>query len=290
MMNTTELVAAFIRSRQIAGLSPATLDEYRYTLGPMADAIPGTPTTDAIEAWIADAPSPATARRRVKCLRAAFRWAAGRYGIADPTTHLPTPRHRPRAPQVLTTTEIRSLLNHARAHPWPDTYAMIALLLDTGIRRGELATLTTGAIDLDRLTVHGKTGWRQVPLSAATHHALLPITLPDPGAPVFRWRGQQITPHSVGQRVRRLMEAAGVAGSRIGPHTLRHTFATHYLRRGGDLRRLQLILGHASLQHTQLYLHLANDIFDGHAALSPLNGSTAPPPGAWNTHRRTEST
>jgi site-specific recombinase XerD len=149
--------------------------------------------------------------------------------------------------------------------------AILELLYSSGIRLGELVGLTLDAIDLEKglVRVHGKGGKeRLVPIGGPAREALrcylrcraalLASDVPDPDRRrLFLTRsGRPLSPSGVQDRVRRHV-AAATGGRRLGPHTLRHTFATHLLDAGADLNAVKELLGHASLSTTQIYTHVS---------------------------------
>ena len=156
---------------------------------------------------------------------------------------------------------------------------MLMTLYSTGVRRAELCRLKTSDIDSQRMVVHIRQGKgrrdRDVPLSPALLEELrgllaldeaedLPI--PGPG----RWLASRCA-HPRQDGLVRVPEAARAAGieKHISPHTLRHSYATHLLEAGADLRTIQVLLGHASLDHTTIYLHLSRRHMD--AVPNPLD-------------------
>ncbi|MCK0198067.1 tyrosine recombinase XerC [Ancylobacter sp. 6x-1] len=141
--------------------------------------------------------------------------------------------------------------------------AVIALLYGSGLRISEALSLTAGEVPLpgqgDQVTVTGKGGrMRMVPVlqqvleAVSEYRTLCPYQL-DPDAPLFRGaKGGPLSPRVVQQAVERMRGALGLPDSAT-PHALRHSFATHLLAGGGDLRSIQELLGHASLSTTQVY-------------------------------------
>lgn len=152
---------------------------------------------------------------------------------------------------------------------------MVVLCLDTGIRLGELANLRWTAVWPDSIRVTGKTGPRIVPVSRGARDMLTGLGDSDHiwvsrKGPMSLWAVQMV--------IRRLFIRAGLQGPKSGPHTLRHTFGTHYIANGGSLAHLQRIMGHVSIETTMIYVHLSADMLGpDHAEHSParrlLNGS-----------------
>lgn len=211
-----------------------------------------------------------TIARRASSLRRYFHWAHRRGLIpADPTVLLRSPRGDDRLPRVLQPAELRHLLPDVR--PKPDAsplelrdHAVLEILYGSGLRTAELAGLDVGDVDLagGRLLVLGKGAKeRIVPLSLAAM-AVLERWLDDgrdhlataatPADALFLNRaGKRLTPRDVARIVDRL------AANPTHPHALRHTFATHLLDGGADLRVIQTLLGHDDLTSTQRYTHVS---------------------------------
>jgi integrase/recombinase XerD len=177
---------------------------------------------------------------------------------------LPTPKRHRRLPTVLSPDEVCRLIAGAK-----NLYhrTLLLMLYGTGLRRSELLQLKVGDIDSQRMVVRverGKGGHgREVPLSPTLLAALReyyrwmrPQTYLFPGTK-DGWRTDRpLTSKVVWEAVRFAAHAAGI-DRRVSPHTLRHSYATHLLEAGADLRTIQVLLGHADLTHTTVYLHLS---------------------------------
>jgi integrase/recombinase XerD len=153
----------------------------------------------------------------------------------------PYPKGPRRLPAVLSQQEVTRLIDAASnlSHR-----AILMILYSTGVRRSELVRLKVGDIDSERMVIHIRQGKgrkdRDVPLTTkAVWHACQ-------GA----------------------VQRAGIP-KKISPHSLRHSYATHLLESGADLRTIQLLLGHADIKHTTVYLHLSQRHL--HAATNPLD-------------------
>jgi integrase/recombinase XerC len=142
--------------------------------------------------------------------------------------------------------------------------AVLEVLYGAGVRVAELAGLDVGDVDLREGSVRvlGKGGKeRIVPIGAKAVealHAYLGERAADEGALFRNPRGRRLTVRSLHRIVRARARAAGLPG-RVTPHTLRHSFATHLLDAGADLRLIQELLGHARLTTTQRYTHVSAD-------------------------------
>jgi integrase/recombinase XerC len=207
--------------------------------------------------------------RKAAALRRYFAWMA-RTGVVpvDPSRRLSAPRGEGRLPHVLKAEELEALFV-AGPDDGPVALrdrAVVELLYGSGLRVGELCGLRPSDIDLVRgqLLVWGKGAkQRQVPMSHASVEAVrawveagrASMVAPEtPADAVFlNRRGRRLTPRDV----RRILDAR--AASPTHPHALRHTFATHLLDGGADLRAVQELLGHEDLATTQLYTHVSKE-------------------------------
>ena len=213
--------------------------------------------------------------RALSAIRSLFRFAC-REGVlaANPAQPVRTPKVPKTLPRHLRPGEIENLLE-APSSDEPlgrRDRAMLELLYATGLRVSELVGLDWGAIDLSGrvLRVVGKGGKeRMVPFgrpALAALRAWLEVWEGVRGEggepedePVFlNHQGGRLTDRSVRRILDRYVEAAAIA-SGVHPHTLRHTFATHLLENGADLRAIQELLGHSSISTTQKYTHLEVD-------------------------------
>jgi integrase/recombinase XerD len=217
--------------------------------------------------------SPATIHRKAACLRSFYRHLR-REGVreSDPTASLTAPRRGQKLPQVLTRGEIERLLSQPRGTE-PVALrdrALLELMYACGLRASEAITLEIADVDLEDgvLRARGKgSKERVVPVGqSALKAARAYLERGRPGlvkarperALFVNFRGAGLTRQGLYKIVRRHAETAGLA-TRMSPHTLRHTFATHLLAGGCDLRSVQEMLGHADVATTQLYTHLSSE-------------------------------
>lgn len=241
--------AGFVRAR---GAAPATAD-------------PGL--LQAYLRGLGDAGlSARTQARRLSALRHFHRFLA-REGVRadDPTALLDSPRLPRSLPGLLSEAEVDALLAAAVARPGrPGLLARAALelLYATGLRVSELLGLPRSALtaDAEMLMVRGKGGKdRLVPLSAAAKEAAAGLVA---GSDKARWlfpgrdARQAMTRQGFALMLKSVALEAGLDPARVHPHALRHSFASHMLARGADLRSLQLLLGHADVATTQIYTHV----------------------------------
>ena len=201
------------------------------------------------------------------------------YLPANPFAKLKRPKVAEPLIEVLSDDEIVALVQAVNPNTFIGAriYAILLLLLDTGIRASELCTLTLEHTDLEHGTIKvmgkGKKE-RAVPFCAATKRALaryVSTFRPDTTCPnlFVNEDGEPLTYNALKLILLRLGRKANVP--RLHPHLLRHTFAVKYLMNGGDVMTLRLMLGHTTLQVTQLYLHLAEaHVQTQHAKFSPV--------------------
>ncbi len=221
-----------------------------------------------------------TTARRLSTLRQFFRFLyAERVRGDDPTAGLDSPRQGKRIPKYLSETEVESLMAAAKVRPGRDGLRLVALLeilYATGLRVSELVGLPLSALSRDgqMLVVRGKGDKeRMVPLSEPANDAIedyltvresfMPKRGPLSSASnaLFPSRSQDghLTRARMAQLLKEVAREAGLAPHRVSPHVLRHSFASHLLAHGADLRSLQQMLGHADIATTQIYTHVLDE-------------------------------
>jgi integrase/recombinase XerD len=215
--------------------------------------------------------APATLQRKIACLRSFYRHLRREQVIGhDPTSELRPPRSRARLPKVLSRDEVAQLLAQPRgtAPAALRDRALLETMYACGLRASEAISLELAELDLEAgiLRTRGKgSKERIVPIGSAAIKALKSYL--EKGRPplvglreephVFvNQRGGGLSRQGLYKIVQRHARTAGL-DHRMSPHTLRHTFATHLLAGGCDLRSLQEMLGHADIGTTQIYTHLS---------------------------------
>jgi integrase/recombinase XerC len=301
-------VAAFVRQLEVEKhASPHTLRAYgrdldqwiRFLLQAERDeASPATAdrlilnaTARDVRAWLAalharglDAASVA---RKLAAVRSLYRFLARRGAVRrNPAREVRAPRVARKLVTFLpgdeaqALVEARGLAGNARERD----VAILEMLYATGLRVSELAGLDMDAVDREARTVRvlGKGAKeRMVPYGLPAARALdayLARRGPSRGPVFVAHRGGRLSPRSVHTIVRRAVRAAGVT-RRVSPHTLRHTFATHLLDRGADLRMIQELLGHRRLSTTQRYTHVTTtQLLQAYKAAHPRARQSSPSP------------
>jgi integrase/recombinase XerD len=217
--------------------------------------------------------SPATLHRKAACLRSFYRHLRRENLLdSDPTAALSSPRRGRRLPEVLTRGEVQALLSSPKGSDPASLRdrALLEVMYACGLRASEVIGLDVGDVDMDEglLRARGKgSKERVVPVGRAAVAALrlylshgrpALVRLAPERALFVNFRGVALTRQGLYKIVRRHATAVGL-GERMSPHTLRHTFATHLLSGGCDLRSVQEMLGHADVATTQLYTHLSSE-------------------------------
>ncbi|AKS40860.1 site-specific tyrosine recombinase XerD [Wenzhouxiangella marina] len=258
------------------GYSPATMDAYRQDLFGFAEYLSGSIESvrrDQVLDWLGHrfrrGDSVRSVIRSLSCLRQFFAWRQRvDSALVNPMLDIEGPRSGRHLPDVLSAVEVESLIEQ------PDTStilglrdrAMLETLYASGLRVSELTGLTLSGLNLDRglVRVLGKGGKeRLVPLGERAIEAIDEwlsrgrSALKSSTDRVFVSRsGRPLTRAAVWQRLRQHAMAAGI-GKPVYPHLLRHSFATHLLDHGADLRVVQMLLGHADLGTTQIYTQVS---------------------------------
>ncbi len=262
------------------GLSPNSIAAYSNDLSQLkAFAVEHGKTIELMEreditAWLRDiqqrSRSPRSVARAVTALRGFYKFLMldGLLDI-DPTESIVSPQFTNSLPKYLSSEQLERILAlpDCSTNKGLTDRAMLELLYATGLRVSELIKLRVGDLDLNRgvLTCTGKgSKQRQIPLGRSALHWLeLVIEQQDKQrdgksqAWLFVRQGKPFTRQYVWQMLKKIGIAEGIDD--VSPHYLRHTFATHLLNGGADTRAVQVLLGHANLETTQLYTHVTND-------------------------------
>ena len=278
-----ELIESFLRHLRLErGLSRHTVDAYGRDVSSLATFLERTGSGLAeaadttLRRWLAQQAALGYARstiaRRAAAVRAFYRFAVHRRLVdANPATLLGAPKVPRLLPVVLRADEAATLVEApTEDDPWSRRdRAILELLYGAGLRVSELCALDLADVDLDRsrLRVFGKgSKEREVPLGDSAVDALRSY-LPgardvvaagsvDVAALFHNRRKNRIGAREIRSLVERYRRGVA-AGRSVSPHTLRHSFATHLMEGGADIRAVQELLGHASLTSTQRYTHVS---------------------------------
>lgn len=272
-MKTQKAVAAFLAAKNY---SSRTLEQYHRSLDYLVKVCPEFPGGPGdLRDALADLESVWVRLSTWIVWRVFFRWCAEEYALENPMGRV----ERPKVPKV----EMRALELNELTRLWGaaetiQEKCIIALALDSGIRASEFGRLRVSDVGKDTIRVCGK-GNKQlsVPLSLESRQILQVLIEQDggdPGAYLFRGRGvKPITRWGVYSIVRRCMDRAGIAGSKLGPHLLRHSLGKYHIASGGDSFTLQRIMRHSDIETTRRYVNLSiEDVIRAHHGHSPLKG------------------
>ena len=235
-------------------------------------------TLRAIRAWLASlvqqGKSRSTISRRTASIRSFTAWAYRRgYLDSDPGLLVTSARGDQKLPQVQTPSDTAELLSYAATRTREENspaairdWTILETIYATGIRVSEVCSLDTTSIDQQGMTLRviGKGNKERVvpftraclsALQAWLSHGRPSLAIPEAGRALFVGdKGRRIDPRVIRAMIHRMCAQAGVRD--LAPHALRHTAATHILAGGADLRAVQEMLGHSSLQTTQRYTHV----------------------------------
>lgn len=280
MLFSGALDAFLTELRDVRRASPHTVDAYRRDLMRFLAACGDLPLADFgrghVQDWLvaqhAEGLAAGTLARRLSALRGMFD-AAVRHGwcAENPADGVSPPRQPRRLPRTLPPEQTQMLMRPGGNETNARDTALLAVMYGCGLRVSEAVGLDVADVDLRsfELRVHGKGGkTRIVPLAEgvarllAGHLRRRQEAEPDSGAVFLNRRGGRLSARSVQRMLKKRALAAG-ADTVVTPHRLRHSFATHLLAGGVDLRAIQELLGHASLATTERYTHLDIDKLTG---------------------------
>jgi len=286
----SRMVEHFLEMMAADGAAANTLESYRRDLEDFSDFVRNRKRApeeaapnhirDYLKRLSGAGMAASTMARRLSALRRFFGFLySERVRDDDPTSTIDSPRVGRSLPKYLSESEVDTLLDAAACRPGAEglrLVAMLEILYATGLRVSELVGLPMSALTRDErfLIVRGKgQKERMVPLSDPARDAISDYQavregyLPKGRAGgrdnpwVFPSRGKDghLTRARFGQLLKELAIDAGIDQRRVSPHVLRHSFASHLLAHGADLRALQQMLGHADISTTQIYTHVLDE-------------------------------
>ncbi len=260
-MTTSALLARLENELILRGSSPRTVATYRAQVARFLAHVgkdPATVTVDDIKAFLANLKTKHGASNATLAItRAALRFLFHEV-LGMPIVRLKTPRIEKRLPTVLSKAEVRRLLDAA---PRDKSRLILALLYSSGFRVSELCHLKVKDLELDQRRAWVRSGKgakdRLVILSASVCTMLREYV--ESRNQLFLFPGDDagtLSPRTVQEMIQRTAKRAKI-DKRVTPHVLRHSFATHLLEAGTDIRLIQELLGHSNLQTTQIYTHVS---------------------------------
>ena len=272
--------------RFLTDASPATIEAYRQDLNDFIRwseesgyRTPEAISRNEVDKWIAgmqkSGRAPKTMARRISALRRYYRWLLKNKLVSkDPTIKVRTPKGDSRIPRPLKQSEIDQLFDEETPLNALDLrdQLVIELLYGSGLRVAELSALNKDSLNLEKLAMEvlGKGSKTRLAFMTAITGDLLGLWIPEgskafddgytsgernPDALLVNRRGNRLGRSDVRRILHRLLRAKGLPER--SPHSLRHTYATHLLDHGADLRTIQELLGHKSLTTTAVYAHVS---------------------------------
>jgi len=281
-MKLSEAIVAFLRQmRDVRLASPHTVDAYRRDLKSFI-ALSGEMPLSSVERrhvqdWLvaqhAEGRAPASLARRLSALRSLFDTAVrSGWCTVNPADGMKPPKRSERLPRTLPPEQTALLMQAGDAVSERRDAALLGVMYGCGLRVSEAVGLNLVDVDMHmaELRVHGKGGKERISPMAEGVCKLISDFLDerlghadaDEQALFLNRDGGRLSPRSVQRMLKKRALASG-ADSAVTPHRLRHSFATHLLSGGVDLRAIQELLGHASLSTTERYTHLDIDKLTG---------------------------
>lgn len=213
-----------------------------------------------------------TISRTIASIRAFYQYEVkNKKNIKNPTENIQSPKIEKRTPCILTSEEVELLLEQPKDVDLKGTRdkAMLEFAYATGMRVSEIISLNIEDVDLDGATVVCKNESKQriVPLGKLSHIALkeyiegtrnILVKTDKENALFVNLNGRRLTRQGFWKIIKYYQEQANITKD-ITPHTLRHSFATHLLQNGADLKSIQMMLGHSDISSTQVYMQFQND-------------------------------
>ncbi len=264
-------------------LSPRTVDSYRRDLLAFRSYLEERDPLDATKAEVRSfllsrlnrGLAPSTVSRLRSALRSYYRYLnLERFREGDPTDEIAAPKLDRVLPNVLSKAEIQALIGAVKTTSATRVrdLAMLELAYGSGLRVSELVSVELAQVNTEAgyLRVLGKgSKERVIPMGELACDAYLaylriarPRLLKERESPFafLSNRGRALTRQAFFLMLKKTAIAAGIDRSRVSPHTLRHSFATHLLEGGANLREVQLLLGHADIGTTEIYTHLSREV------------------------------
>ena len=270
-MKTQKAIERFLYNRECGNRKPKTIEWYRERLSRFACSYPKLPKRpEPIEEFLLGVKgAPETRHGYFRVLRAFYGFASIRFHFRNPMEQVTAPSC---PKKVMASLELQEMISLVKLTRNLRDEALLTVLVDTGARVSEVLGLRRQDIKEDSITVNGKTGEREIPISPETRGLLLNL-IANNGNQEWVFCGQrgQLTRYGAYILIHKLMRKAGIRGSKLGPHRIRHGFGKNYLMDGGDLRSLQEIMGHSNISTTEKYASLnLNDLQIKHHKFTPL--------------------
>ena len=275
-LRTQEAIDSFMSDCELRGLSEKTRSEYNRHLVALSKLCPQLPPRKPliIQQFLAGVKGQYNRDAYWRTFHASAKHAERHFGIPNFMKSVTRPRIKREIMPTISPTDLNLLATFLEKAPLRDK-AILCLFIDTAIRSGEASNLKRKDIQDDRILVQGKTGYRVVPISPITRDLLLSLPVHDDGY-VFhgigRYKNHRLLKTGFYKIVKKYLRKVGYQGKQFGPQTLRRSFGVYHLKDGGDIRSLQLILGHSNPNTTMNYYTplLTQDVIEIHHKHSPI--------------------
>jgi site-specific recombinase XerD len=293
-MNLKEAVESFIKAKRIENVSDKTLEIYASMTRELVDYIGGIPIKEFSASDVRDfltyqreregrfgKLSDATIHKYYAVIRTFSRWLKSQdYKQVSATEKISAPRVEDKLPECLTDDEVMQLFQYLKAYCSERVQLIFSFFLDTGARLSEVVGMNVDDLHLrdgwvkvygkgrrERILPLGKRLKRDLETYTATIRPM--IADEDEKALFVTQHGSRYTKDGMSTLVKSKLKKIGAKGH-YGPHKLRHTYATNYLRNGGQLEQLRIVMGHRDISTTQRYLSLVpNDLTKAQQIASP---------------------
>lgn len=278
-LNTSDVVNSYIAECRARRLSVRTVEAYQWALRRLTEGSEYLPAEAESLADILSSGQHLSSESHAdiwRVFKTFFAWVAERHEISDPMASIQRPQVHRKIPVTLDEHDIERLLSSISDER---DYAMVLLILDTGMRLNDVANLRWPHIKGNHLLLVDSKGGKQrtVYIGPETRNAMA-----DLGDGYHIWLSQQpgrrfgrpMTRTGVRQAIVRVIRDAGFKPPKAGPHMLRHTFGRLWIKNGGSLAHLQRILGHAHIKSTLVYVTINDeDLEEPHRDYSPVANS-----------------
>jgi integrase len=275
MKSTQEVVTSFMADGKLRGLSPKTLEDRQRHYNQLIQISPRfPPKPEIVQDFLANVKGGAYNRDSYwRDFHALGAYGERRYKIPNFMKSVTRPRIPKEIMPTISELDLNLLASFLENAP-PRDKAIMALFIDTAVRKGEAANLKRQDILEDRIIVHGKTGYRVVPISNVTRDLILSLPAHEDGF-VFhgtgRYKDYPLASTGFYKIVKKYLRKIGYQGKQCGPQVLRRSFGRFWLKYARDMRSLQLILGHANIETTARHYapYQEQDVIEIHQKHTP---------------------
>jgi integrase len=273
-MKTKEVVVSFMGDCSLRGLSQKTREDYNRHCKRLTQLSPQfPPRPEIIQQFLADVNGIYNADSHYRTWHALDNYAHKRFKTSNFMKSVTRPRVPKQIMPTISITEL-DLLSVYLETASPRDRAILALFVDTAVRKGEAVNLRREDILADRIIIHGKTGYRVAPISEVARDLILSLPPHEDGY-VFhgtrRYKDYRLGTTGFYKVIRKCLKKIGYSKKQPSPQVLRRSFGLFWLRHGGDIKSLSQVLGHSDPATTLRYYtpYLTEDIIKLHSEHTP---------------------